>query len=292
VVDPFLAPIVERLAAVDGVVAVALGGSRARGAHRPDSDYDLGLYYREAAPFAITDIQRLAADVNDQPDPIVTDFGRWGRWVNGGAWLTVQGRRVDLLYRGLDDIGRVIDACRRGVRESDFYQQPPYGFHSYVYLGEVSVCRALHDPEAVLARLKSRIDPYPQPLKKAIVDRFLWAADFDLAQARKFARHGDVYSAAGCFTRVASHLVQVVFALNESYFITDSGALKEIGEFALQPSQFAATVERVLARPGENAGELSDAASRLAALVDRLRDLCGALYSRPDFRASATRSGA
>jgi hypothetical protein len=42
----FLAPPAEQLAAVGGVVAVALGGSRARGTHRPDSGYDLGLYHR------------------------------------------------------------------------------------------------------------------------------------------------------------------------------------------------------------------------------------------------------
>ncbi|GHJ43991.1 hypothetical protein Cs7R123_13330 [Catellatospora sp. TT07R-123] len=36
----------RRLSEVRGVVAVVLGGSRARGEHRPDSDYDYGLYYR------------------------------------------------------------------------------------------------------------------------------------------------------------------------------------------------------------------------------------------------------
>ncbi|MEU9507520.1 nucleotidyltransferase domain-containing protein [Micromonospora sp. NPDC048170] len=40
------ADLADRLCAVGGVVAVALGGSRARGEHRPDSDWDLGLYYR------------------------------------------------------------------------------------------------------------------------------------------------------------------------------------------------------------------------------------------------------
>ena len=38
------------LRAVDGVVALVLGGSHARGTARPDSDLDLGLYYRQAAP--------------------------------------------------------------------------------------------------------------------------------------------------------------------------------------------------------------------------------------------------
>jgi hypothetical protein len=38
--------VAERAVAVPGVVAVALGGSRAQGLHRPDSDWDFGLYYR------------------------------------------------------------------------------------------------------------------------------------------------------------------------------------------------------------------------------------------------------
>lgn len=39
----------HELAHVPGVRAVALGGSRARGTHRPDSDVDLGLYYDRRA---------------------------------------------------------------------------------------------------------------------------------------------------------------------------------------------------------------------------------------------------
>ena len=36
----------EKLRVIPGVVAVTLGGSRARGEQRPDSDWDFGLYYR------------------------------------------------------------------------------------------------------------------------------------------------------------------------------------------------------------------------------------------------------
>jgi predicted nucleotidyltransferase len=38
----------ERLSRIPGVVAVTLGGSRAQGTHRPDSDCDFGLYYERA----------------------------------------------------------------------------------------------------------------------------------------------------------------------------------------------------------------------------------------------------
>jgi Nucleotidyltransferase domain len=44
--ERFAQLIAERTAQIPGVLAVTLGGSRARGEHRPDSDWDFGLYYR------------------------------------------------------------------------------------------------------------------------------------------------------------------------------------------------------------------------------------------------------
>lgn len=45
--DPaFEAWMVPELAALPGVLAVTLGGSRSQGTHRPDSDWDYAVYYR------------------------------------------------------------------------------------------------------------------------------------------------------------------------------------------------------------------------------------------------------
>jgi len=35
--------VVDRLQAIEGIVAIALGGSKARGTHTPKSDVDLGV---------------------------------------------------------------------------------------------------------------------------------------------------------------------------------------------------------------------------------------------------------
>jgi predicted nucleotidyltransferase len=43
----FLNGTVAQLAGLPGVVSVSLGGSRAHGTHRPDSDWDLAIYYRD-----------------------------------------------------------------------------------------------------------------------------------------------------------------------------------------------------------------------------------------------------
>jgi predicted nucleotidyltransferase len=45
----FPAYVAERLGELPGVMAVALGGSRAAGTQRPDSDWDFSLYYRDGS---------------------------------------------------------------------------------------------------------------------------------------------------------------------------------------------------------------------------------------------------
>lgn len=42
----FLDHVADTLIGLEGVEAVSLGGSRAQGSHRPDSDWDLGIHYR------------------------------------------------------------------------------------------------------------------------------------------------------------------------------------------------------------------------------------------------------
>ena len=69
--------VVERLAGIPGVVAVVLGGSRARGEHRPDSDTDLGIYYR--GRLDIDQLRELAAEVASKHE--VFGLGDWGPWV-------------------------------------------------------------------------------------------------------------------------------------------------------------------------------------------------------------------
>jgi Nucleotidyltransferase domain len=44
--EAFALTVAARAARVPGVLGVTLGGSRALGEHRPDSDWDFGLYYR------------------------------------------------------------------------------------------------------------------------------------------------------------------------------------------------------------------------------------------------------
>jgi predicted nucleotidyltransferase len=275
-----------RLSEIPGVAAVVLGGSFARGFGTPSSDIDLGVLYREAEPFSVERVRALAAEVSDLPGTVVTDFWNWGPWVNGGAWLGVRGQRVDFLYRSVEHVERVIADAHAGKFELHWGQNPPYGFFGPTYLGEVAICRPLVDPTGVVAELKRRVLVYPEALRRAVVQQYLWACEFNLESfAPKFAQRGDAFGTAGCLARAAHQLVLALFALNRRYLVSDKTALAELASFQAAPRDFPARVTRVLARVGESPAELQRSVEAFAALVAETLPLCESLYQRPYPRA-------
>jgi predicted nucleotidyltransferase len=273
----------ERLGAIHGIRAVVLGGSHARGRARPGSDIDLGLFYSEAAPFSIEDVRALAKAVDDTAEPVVTTFYEWGPWVNGGAWLTIGGQRVDFVYRSLEHVERVIADAEAGRYELHYSQQPPFGFFSATYLGEIAVCIALFDPEARLDALKRRVAQYPEPLRRAVVQDYLWAAELGLAAfAPKFAARGDGYGTAACLTCAVNQLVLALFALNRTYPLNDKTALAEVAEFGRAPREFGPRVQKTMASLGSSPADLAGAVESVAQLLREAIELSEGLY-RPRY---------
>jgi hypothetical protein len=231
---------------VPGVVAVVLGGSRARGTATTDSDTDVGVLYRDDRPLDVDALRRLAHDL-DPSRPDVTELYGWGPWINGGAWLHVDGMgTVDVVYRSVDHVERTLHELRAGERHHDWWQQPAFGFTSVIYGGEVHTCRPLRDDHGVVARLKQLTDPYPEPLRERIMTADLWRAAFAIANARKPAFRDDGYTTMGCLTRAAAHHVQVLFALNRTWFVNDKGSLAQADAFERRPPELGASVEAIL----------------------------------------------
>lgn len=218
-VQALISGIAQRLQTINGVEAIALGGSRARGTHRSDSDIDIGIYYRPAYPLDLDALERLAIEIDDQHrTALVTEFGSWGPWINGGGWLTVQSIQVDFLYRDLERVSACIHKCCDGHVQIAYQPGHPHGFLTHIYLAEVALSQPLWDPKETLLKLKARSVPYPPKLKQAILTQFQWEADFSLKVGRKGISRGDVSYVAGCCFRCVSCLMQTLFALNGQYW--------------------------------------------------------------------------
>lgn len=217
----FARHVADRLGDLPGVKAVALGGSRAEGIHRPDSDWDLSAYYRgHFDPQALRDIGWPGE---------VSEVGGWGGGVfNGGAWLKIDGRRVDVHYRDLDAIEQEIVASREGR----FYIEPLMfhlaGIPSYL-LAELAVKRVL--------RGELPTPGYPLALRKRAPDVWWDRAELTFGYAlANHAPYGRVTQCAGLVAQAASQAAHAILAArgqwitNEKQLLTRAG-LRQIDEF-------------------------------------------------------------
>ncbi|MEU3566134.1 nucleotidyltransferase domain-containing protein [Kitasatospora sp. NPDC006786] len=249
----------SQLARVPGVVGVMLGGSRARGEERPESDWDLGVYYRGAP-----DLDALRALAG--PEVEVAEPGGWGPWVNGGAWLRVEGVAVDWILRDLDRVGRVWADCRRGRFEVGTQAGHPLGFWSPCYPGEVALGLPLADPTGELTRLKEQAADYPEPLRDALTAA-TWEADFLLDTAAKSAAHADALHVSLCLSRAVGILVQALHAHHRRWCLNEKGALAVAEQLPDTPADFGSTARGLLAAPGGSAAELTATVARARELT-------------------------
>ncbi|MET7972258.1 nucleotidyltransferase domain-containing protein [Streptomyces mirabilis] len=202
--DKFLAHVTDRLAALPTVRAVALGGSRAQGTHGPDSDWDLAIYYRGA--FDPDDLRAVGWQGE------VSEIGGWGGGVfNGGAWLTVEDRRVDVHYRDLDVVERELARAEQGR----FHVEPLLfhlaGIPSYLLVAELAVNRVLRGD-------LPRPAAYPAKLRTSASAHWHGTAHATLAYAK--ANHAP-----------AGRLTEVVGALATAALQTGHAVLAARGEW-------------------------------------------------------------
>ena len=235
----------SRLSEIPGVLAVTLGGSRAAGTAREDSDWDFGLYHR--GEIDAEDVRKLGFEGT------VVEPGEWGRIVNGGAWLTVEGQRVDLLYRDLDVVEHWLSEAEKGRFEIDRVEGHVAGLPTYVLAGELATCEVLHGE---LPR-----PAFPDALRESAPPRWRSLAAFALELADAHAARGDVVPCVGLLAQAA---------------IAEAHArLAERGEWSLGEKQLArraglgAHVESTLAAAGDRPFELSRSVAAMRVALRR-----------------------
>jgi len=267
-----LAGLAEPLLGVGGVVGVLLGGSRARGTHHPDSDVDLGVYYRP--PLDVDGLAALARELAG-PDATVTRPGDWGPWVDGGAWLTIDGLAVDWVYR---DVDRVRTAWRNAQEGRVTWQAQvghPLGVLDVWYAAELALGVVLADPTCELTRLRAAVAEYPEALAATLVAR-LPEAGFTVAIARKTIHRGDVTYVAGCLFRALGVCAHALHAHARRWVVNEKGLIAAAGALPAAPPGFAARAHGLLAAVGNTPDELAATLDAAAALVTEVERAVGA----------------
>ncbi|MFI6656177.1 nucleotidyltransferase domain-containing protein [Streptomyces sp. NPDC050523] len=242
----FLDAVADRLAALPTVQAVALGGSRAQGTHRPGSDWDLAVYYR--GRFDPADLRALGWEGE------VSEVGGWGGGVfNGGAWLTIDGRRVDVHYRDLDVVEHEFAEAEEGR-----FRVEPLLFHlagipSYLVVAELAINRVLRGE-------MPRPTAYPEKLRVSAVERWRGTARATLTYAEaNHAPRGRLTEVAGAIATAAVQTGHAVLAARGEWLTNEKRLLERAGLRGID-----VVLAQLVADPDALARAISDAEALLA----------------------------
>jgi predicted nucleotidyltransferase len=204
------------LAGLPGVQAVTLGGSRAAGTARPDSDWDFAVYYR-GDTFDPASLRTLGWTGEIFP------IGGWGGGVfNGGAWLRAGQRRVDVHYRDLNDVEyRIAEAeqGRFGIERLMFHLA---GVPTYIVAAELASNLVLRGE---LPRPR-----YPPALRRAAPARWRQDAAATLGYARSaHASLGHLSDTAGAIATAVCQGAHAVMAARGQWVTNEKTLVERAG---------------------------------------------------------------
>lgn len=207
--------IAEHLAALPSVQAVALGGSRAAGTHHPESDWDFAIYYR--GPFDPAHLRALG-----WPGEI-SEIGGWGGGVfNGGAWLHVDDRRIDVHYRDLTDVEHHVAEAHAGRFRIENLLFHLAGVPTYILAAELA-------GNQVLTGSLPRPD-YPPALRQHAPRAWWSRAELTLGYARTaYAPHGYALDCAGAAARACYETAHAIQAGRGRWVTNEKRLLDQAG---------------------------------------------------------------
>lgn len=187
-----MAELCAALGAPADIEAVTIGGSHAAGTADDASDWDIGLYYRGPV-----DLATLARYGEVHPP------GSWGRIMNGGAWLTLEGLKVDVILRDVDVVMHWRQEAWQGRYEVDSLLGYVAGAPTYSLVAELALNR-------VVVGALPAVGEYPQTLAETGERRWRAHADFSLTHARMRAERSDV---TGTVAQAAKAVLETAHAL-------------------------------------------------------------------------------
>ena len=204
-----IASLVDHLASLPHVIAVTLGGSRAERRELADSDWDLGLYYRgEFDPRGLSHLEGT-----------VSAPGDWGRIMNGGAWLIVDGLKVDIHYRDLDHVRHWIREAQAGRFEIDGLPGYLAGIPTYSLAAEMALGKTL-------AGSLDEVAGYPDRLAKEGAERWRDHARFSLEHAEIRATRGDVAGVVGHLARACVEMAHARLCEARQWMVNEKGIIE------------------------------------------------------------------
>lgn len=220
-------PICRQLAG-DQRYAISVGGSLGKGTWDSQSDVDFRLF---------TDEKLIGPD--QRPEAWADYHAGLKRWKERG--INIDG----VWSRTVGEIDAALAGWLRGEIMPPDIVWTIWGYH---ILTDVNNQFIIEDPYHIISDWKERLKVYPPALKQAILRKYTeslhyWRTDYHYAHK---VERADAVFLAGMTSKLVHEIIQILFALNETYYPGDGANLRWIEKFRLVPANFPARVRDIL----------------------------------------------
>ena len=235
----------------EGRYAVSVGGSYGKGTFDRRSDLDFRLFCERKVsdPEAGKAARQALRDAID----------RWATkgFIIDGCWT-----------RTVEEIEIQLEPWINGEGTPPDIVWTIWGYHIVTDVYNQAV---IEDPYGILANWRDRLSAYPAKMKEVIIKKHVaslryWRQDYHYAN--KVVRR-DLVFLAGLTTKLVHDLLQLLFALNETYYPGDGKNLHFTDDFVIVPQQFRKRVEAIL-YPGRDEEAITSQRIQLMSLIDEV----------------------
>jgi len=253
-----------------GRYAVSIGGSHGKGIFDGRSDIDFRLFC----------------------DEIVggSEFWKTQEWKSFSQIIEnsrAQGIEIDYCWiRTVSEIETQLEAWLSGKIQPVDLVWTVWGYHLLTDLANQMI---IDDPDGLIAGWQARLTPYPRALQQAMIRKHMeslnyWRTDYHY---RNKVDRGDVVFLAGLSARLVHDSMQVLFAINQTFYVGDGNNLRYVEKFAIRPKDFTERINAIL-YPAQTTNMLTTQYKTILDLIDELALL--AAQAETDAQAGTSRS--
>ncbi len=235
-----------------GQYAISIGGSIGKGTFDQISDVDFRLFCEETV-LQDEDGQEVLGKFLDR----VSHWRQKGVEIDG-CWV-----------RRIEDVNIALNSWIQGNVLPDELVWTIWGYHLPTDINNQHI---IEDPDGIIAHWKKLLSIYPPKLKKAILVKHsellrYWRNDYHY---RNKVNREDIVFLAGLSSKLVHDIIQILFALNEVYYVGDGWNLRYISKFTIKPEKFEHKVKRILY---PSSGDYEIQYLELCALIDDVLEL-------------------
>ena len=238
-------PLTERLATAEQVEGVLCFGSRALGVADALSDIDLYVLYKGVKPSQQARAQ-LFSDISSDLSFSTAQEAWSDEWIEPGERVELEQHTFDIGYKPLAWVETVVNK----VTQQGLSSVPEMPFRAYTLLGLLDTSILLYDREGKVKAFIASLYPYPDKLKKTLVNENKAVLSESLEELEQFVKR-NVGNTAFHFhlMRALDALGGLLFAINERYDPATKYAETVLERLTTLPENFMRRYERLLLRP-------------------------------------------